>query len=445
MAYISGCASLVAVATVWLLTITPLPASFFWPGVLLPASIMAMVSGGAKFLFFDASICTEELWFAEGATDPVGHESNCQMGDSAVYGIASVAAYFLCTIVICIRSPTKRVLNPHYGNRINAQAEDTLDSEQINVPAAELDPELGDVTSNEAVIHRANPQSKNDTCDETVLSPPSSPPQQIDVAKGAASEHVRTTSDVSTWSAGSPQLALPIENSTRDVRVLSPARPAKDKATDESMQIQSDMVWDSAFGVFMTVDDESRFYFEGKTQKRSNLQWKSPERQHADLKWKSPERQQPLASSIRTGRSVRQIKQIKETPSDSGSVCSRISKVSFAETHFSEESFSSSASAPSVVSIPKKIVPTPSHKRPPGLYSHINSSPNKLRYTRREDRNDVSENPRIDSRRERFEHLPRLDELASPKSNSDDHGDLINQCLHDLHKSFGGKEGYGTL
>ena len=100
MAYISGCASLVAVAIAWLLTITPLPASFLWPGVLLPASILAMLTGCAKFLFFDAKVCTEELWFDEGMDEPVAPQS-CLMGDSAVCGCCSRGILFVHHSYLC--------------------------------------------------------------------------------------------------------------------------------------------------------------------------------------------------------------------------------------------------------------------------------------------------------------------------------------------------------
>jgi hypothetical protein len=189
------------------------------------------------------------------------------------------------------------------------------------------------------------------------------------------------------------------------------------------------MVWDTSFGVIMTVDDD---FQNSKTQRRSN---KSPDVE--SMIWKSPDRLPPLASSIRTGRSVRQIRD-----ADSGSVCSRISKVSFAETNFSEESFihdkgsvasSIHNSAPSVVSIPKKILPSPQKLK------YSSGSPNRFR-RQREDRNDAySDYPRIDSKRERFEHLPRLDEQSSPISN-DDHGELINACLRELHQSFSMKD-----
>ncbi|KAL3798802.1 hypothetical protein HJC23_004590 [Cyclotella cryptica] len=434
MAYISGISSLVALATAWLLTITPLPVSFFWPGVLLPASILSMLTGSAKFLFFDAQICSEDLWFAENSTLPVPPQS-CQIGDSAVYAIASVAAYFLCTILICIRSPTKRTLDPNYGNEdVCHNTGGTVDTQQLGTDNAESDPERGDITSNETVVHNLD-EHGSDIVGEKA---PSSPPHQIDISNGLSKDfaHVRTTSDMTTWSTNS-NLVSAFDDSSRRFRVLS---PTVEKSADLTAQSDSNskIVWDTSFGVFMSANEESRSYFDGKTQKRSN---KSPDIDSGKVDWKSPNGP-PLSSSIRTGRTMRQIRE-----NDSGSVSSRISKVSFAETHFSEESFfrdkgsvasSANNSAPSVVSIPKKIAPSP--LRTTGQSN--SSSPNRLKYARREDRNDVySDHPRLDSKRERFEQLPRLDELSSPRS-QEDHGELINKCLLDLKKSFGE---YGTL
>jgi hypothetical protein len=430
MAYISGCASLVAVAMAWLLTITPLPASFFWPGVLLPASILSMLTGCAKFLFFDTQICTEELWFAEGADEPVAPQS-CNMGDSAVYAVASVAAYFLCTILICVRSPHKRDLDPNYGIVSGPTTEVTVDSEETRA-AGNADVELGTATNSETAV--ANMDISKDSTSEKVVQSPAPPPAQIiDISQPKGHNHVRTSSDVTTWTAASNQLALGFGDVSR-IRVLSPTPDSKAKA-----KVDSNVVWDTSFGVFMAVDDD-RDLFDGKTQRRSNVR-KTDSPDNDSTVWKSPDRLPPRSSSIRTGRSIRQIRE-----TDSGSVCSKISKVSFAETHFSEESFfyekgsvsSANNSAPSVVSIPKRIVSS-SQK----TLKYSSGSPGKSR-VRREDRNDAySDHSRLDSRRERFEHLPRLNELASPKSN-DDHGELINACLRDLHQSFATKE-FGTM
>lgn len=116
MAYVSGISSLVALSTAWLLTITPLPASFFWPGVLLPAVVLAMVTGAGKFIFFQSRICSEALWYVDERSEPVPAQS-CEIGESSVFGIASSAAYFFCTLLICFRSPRKRVLDEGFGKR----------------------------------------------------------------------------------------------------------------------------------------------------------------------------------------------------------------------------------------------------------------------------------------------------------------------------------------
>lgn len=91
LAYISGISSLVALSTAWLLTITPLPASFFWPGVLLPAVVLSMLTGAAKFVFLDATICKEALWFVDGSSSPVSAQS-CDIGESSVFCIAAVCS-----------------------------------------------------------------------------------------------------------------------------------------------------------------------------------------------------------------------------------------------------------------------------------------------------------------------------------------------------------------
>ena len=442
MAYISGCASLVAVATSWLLTVTPLPASFFWPGVLLPASILAMLSGGAKFLFFDAKICSEELWFADGDESPVAPQS-CNMGDSAVYAVASVAAYFLCTILICVRSPTKRTLDPDYGKKDHCHnAEVTLETHrtQETQETENVDPELGVNTSGEVITNKLDasstsenvvgspPETLFDTSEKALVSPP--PTKEIDISQAKGHNHVRTSSDVTTWTTNSAQMGFGYGG----IQVLSPAKSSKG-----NVQSESNVVWDTSFGVFMTVDGETQDYINGKTQRRSNKSLESV--------WNSPDRL-PRASSIRTGRSVRQVRE-----TDSGSVCSKISKVSFAETHVSDESFfyekssvekgsvtsSTNGSAPYIVSIPKKNAPSPQRN-----LKYLSCSPGRIR-TNREDRNDAySDNIRLDSKPERFEHLPPLNELSSAKSSDEGDGELINQCLKDLQNSYGVSE-FGTM
>lgn len=443
MAYISGCASLIAVVTSWLLTVTPLPASFFWPGVLLPASILAMLTGGAKFLFFDAKICSEELWFADPAESPVAPQS-CNMGDSAVYAVASVAAYFLCTILICVRSPTKRTLDPDYGGKDHGNnAEITLEThrtqETLESVKVDPDPELGVNTSSEIVTNNLDasntsenvmgslPETLSDT-NERLVSPP--PTKEIDISQAKGHNHVRTSSDVTTWTTNSAQLGFGYGDVPR-IQVLSPAKTSKGNVHSES-----NVVWDSSFGVFMTVDGETQDYLNGKTHQRSN---KSPE-----SVWNSPDRLP--RSSIRTGRSLRQVR-------ETDSVCSKISKVSFAETQVSDESFfyekssiekgsvasSANSSAPYIVSIPKKNAPSPQRN-----LKYISASPGRIQ-PNREDRNDAySGNIRLDTKRDRFEHLPPLNELSSPKSNDEDHGELINQCLKDLQNSYGVTE-FGTI
>ncbi|KAL7541667.1 hypothetical protein ACHAWF_006991 [Thalassiosira exigua] len=148
MAYVSGVASLVALATAWLLTVTPLPASFFWPGVLLPAVLLAMLSGAAKFLFFDAEICTEPLWLPATEGAEAVPARSCELGESSVYGIAAVAAHFFCAVLICFRSPRKRRLDEDFGRSERRCAEGAGSTLTPNTAAEHVgDPERGEAVA----------------------------------------------------------------------------------------------------------------------------------------------------------------------------------------------------------------------------------------------------------------------------------------------------------
>eukprot|EP00980_Cylindrotheca_fusiformis_P010213 scaffold2271_cov130-Cylindrotheca_fusiformis.AAC.8 len=115
MAYISAISSGIAMITSWLFVISPLPAFFFWPGFLLPMLMTSFLTEGAKFLFFDTYVCRDSAWFPSGADSLPRAAEECTLGQTGAYSIASVAVSFICLILVCIKAPEKRVLEPHYG------------------------------------------------------------------------------------------------------------------------------------------------------------------------------------------------------------------------------------------------------------------------------------------------------------------------------------------
>lgn len=413
-----------AQATAWLLTITPLPASFFWPGLLLPATILAMLTGSAKFLFFDTRICTEELWFEEGSTVPVATDS-CLMGESAVYALAAISAYFLCIILICFRSPTKRNLDENYGKCVDEQPTgSTVDTQQIGSDVGCHDPEQGDVEN--AVAHNIGIHPNEDL-------------QYQKTEQLKRGRHERCTSDM-TWSTSSNHMAVLMNDErARHLGVLSP--PNEEGSAPQTLQTDKEMEWETSFSqpIVVTINDVSRSYSDASSH-GSGI--KSPNVGLGKDEWKTPNKLPPLHNTRSVGRRNRQSRE-----NDTCSVESMISKISFADTHFSDDSHSSeklstsgSASAkssPSVVPIPRKMASP--------MRSAGSSSSGRLRNSRREDRNDVFlDQPGIlESKRDRIDHLTRIDEMSSPKS-LDDHGDLIKKCVQDLQKSFGG-DGFGTM
>lgn len=125
--------------------VSPLPAFFFWPGVLLPALMASFLAEGSKFLFFDTSICRASIWYPSGADSLPRIAEDCSLGATGHYAIAAGAVFFLCLILVCLKAPEKRKLDTEYGLELDPDVSD-LDSprqygqsESSFVPAGSAD------------------------------------------------------------------------------------------------------------------------------------------------------------------------------------------------------------------------------------------------------------------------------------------------------------------
>lgn len=114
MAYVSGIGSILATISTWLFVVSPLPARFFWPVVVLPALVASFLAEASKFLFYDTSICRKNVWFPPG-TESLPRTAECSLGATAIYGIASGIIFLVCLILVCLKAPNRRDLEPNYG------------------------------------------------------------------------------------------------------------------------------------------------------------------------------------------------------------------------------------------------------------------------------------------------------------------------------------------
>lgn len=121
-AMISGVAGMVATVTAWLVVISPIPTCFVWPGILLPAVMMAFLGEGSKFLFFDTSICQSSLWFPPGVDSLPRIAKECELGKTAYIVIAAGVIFFTSLLMVCLKAPKKRHLDDGYGATYRARA-----------------------------------------------------------------------------------------------------------------------------------------------------------------------------------------------------------------------------------------------------------------------------------------------------------------------------------
>ena len=116
---------MVCKVVIWLMVISPIPVCFIWPGILLPASLVAFLGGAAKFLFFDIEICRSNLWLPDGDDVTAITAESCSLGMDATLSIISSTLSLACVLLVCLKAPKrkefhdpKEIVYPGYGGDI---------------------------------------------------------------------------------------------------------------------------------------------------------------------------------------------------------------------------------------------------------------------------------------------------------------------------------------
>jgi hypothetical protein len=115
MALVSGIASTLSAFLVWMFCFSPLPANFFWPGLLLPVVMIAFIAEGSKFLLFDIGLCRSSVWLPSGVNSLPQPAISCSLGHSAIMCIVSGSLLLVGLLMVCLKVPVARELDPHFG------------------------------------------------------------------------------------------------------------------------------------------------------------------------------------------------------------------------------------------------------------------------------------------------------------------------------------------
>ena len=112
----------------WLFVVSPLPARFFWPVIVLPALVASFLAEASKFLFYDTSICQKAVWIPQGA-ESLPRTVQCSLGTSSIYGIAAGAVFLVSLFLVCLKAPNRRELEPNYG--LDVEKGNSIDAENL--------------------------------------------------------------------------------------------------------------------------------------------------------------------------------------------------------------------------------------------------------------------------------------------------------------------------
>jgi hypothetical protein len=114
MAMIAAATAGIGSILAWSFVITPLSPNCAWPGILLPLVMIAFIAEGSKFLIFDIALCRNSLWLPSGVDSLPQSAESCELGTSAIAGIAAGSLLLVVLLAVCLKVPEYRDLDPDY-------------------------------------------------------------------------------------------------------------------------------------------------------------------------------------------------------------------------------------------------------------------------------------------------------------------------------------------
>ena len=115
MAMIAAATAGIASILAWSFVITPLSPDCAWPGIFLPLVMIAFIAEGSKFLIFDIALCRNSLWLPSGVDSLPQSAESCELGTSALAGVAAGSLLLVVLLAVCLKVPEYRNLDQNYG------------------------------------------------------------------------------------------------------------------------------------------------------------------------------------------------------------------------------------------------------------------------------------------------------------------------------------------
>ena len=413
-------ASLLASATAWLLACTSLPPRLFWPGLLLPAVSLAALSGAAKFAFFGARVCENKLWFDPAdAAAPAAAARACEIGEAAACGLAGVIVHVICAVLICLRRPQTRVAGDDSGKRARVEPGGAVTRDK-KADGTCQDPERGD-----AVLARAaSPSATGGHVDKVRRD-------TLSIDSDTSAPQVTTSRTQGTTTAD------PTFNGQRKKNRVVP--PPIEVPPDANLSSSTDAEWNPCGrSIVVPIDDScsdgsithASSWSLGPTITSKNCglpprhSVSGASRTHrrtrsGSMKLSLPASPASQGSSDMLSRGMQYYSVISTTP--------RRKRLSGCSSGFSFSSMESN-SARDCDNVPREIGSGVVTNR---WHRQMSSGAGRLGPTQ-----ELQENPPLQ------DAMPATWE--EPANNSEDHGDLINQCVRNLQKSFA-VDGFHTI